>query len=346
MTIPTSGPVSFNTLKNEYNDTNPVRLNEFYRGGLVPDSAINNGSVPTSGEISISDLRGSSNEFVAVVSSSTTQLNLQTLFSGSAWSSSVPKRVEINSGVVIGSSSISTPALTVGSGAGGVVRINNAGSIQGAGGSANSGNGGPAVRANSPTQIQNTGQIYAGGGGGGRGGTGGSGSCSPNPPTPGSCPCGPANLRCDGGSCPCGSGTTNSGCQCSAAAPNPQVCRLVSCRQSPCPSNPGSSNPPVSGGVGGSGGRGRGYTQSNLDGVTGSLGPDCSGPSGRTGGRGGQGGFGGNWGATGEQGDTGLNGNLSGGSAGTPGGSAGNYIINDSNVTWIGGRGTVAGGVA
>ena len=342
MTIPTSGPVSFNTLKNEYNDTNPVRLNEFYRGGLVPNSTINNGSVPTSGEISLSDLRGSSNEFVAVVSSSTTQLNLQTLFTSSAWSSSVPKRVEINSGVVIGSSSISTPALTVGGGAGGVVRINNAGSIQGAGGSANSGNGGPAVRANSPTQIQNTGQIYAGGGGGGRGGTGGSGSCSNNPPTPTPCPCGGGNTRCEGGSCPCGGGTTQ--CCCQAVAGLPQ-CRVVCCRPSGC-TNPGGGNPPVSGGIGGAGGRGRGYTQSNLDGVNGSLGPDCSGPSGRTGGRGGRGGFGGTWGVTGERGDTGLNGNLGGGSAGTPGGSAGNYIINDSNVTWIGGRGTVAGGVA
>lgn len=313
----------------------------------MPDSAINNGNVPTSGEISLSDLRGSSNEYIVVVSSSTTQLNLQTLFSASVWSSSVPKRVEINNGVVIGSSSVATPALTVGGGAGGVVRINNAGSIQGAGGAANSGAGGPAVRANSPTEIQNTGQIYAGGGGGGRGGTGGTGTCSNNPPSPGACPCGPPGLRCENGTCPCGGGFTNNSCQCSASFPDPARCRQVSCRQSPCPPVPGGSNPPVGGGIGGSGGVGRGYTQTNVDGDIGGLGPDCSGPSGRTGGQGGQGGFGGTWGAIGEQGDQGLNGNTgSTGSGGTPGGSAGNYIINDSNVTWIGPRGTVAGGVA
>ena len=326
MTIPTSGPVSFNTLKNEYNDTNPVRLNEFYRGGLVPNSTINNGSVPTSGEISLSDLRGSSNEFVAVVSSSTTQLNLQTLFTSSAWSSSVPKRVEINSGVVIGSSSISTPALTVGGGAGGVVRINNAGSIQGAGGSANSGNGGPAVRANSPTQIQNTGQIYAGGGGGGRGGTGGSGSCSNNPPTPTQCPCGGGNTRCEGGSCPCGGGTTQ--CCCQAVAGLPQ-CRVVCCRPSGC-TNPGSPRPNSAGGTAGAGGLGEGSNQSASPGNPGSS----SGSSCGSGGTGGAGGIGGAFGNAGSPGNPGSNGNVTSGSPGGSGFSAGNYLNGSANATF------------
>jgi len=330
MAIPSSGPVSFEDLKNEYNDTDPVELDEFYRGDLVPNSAINNGNVPTSGSLSLEDLRGSSNEYVAEVTTSTTQLDLQTLFTAAAWSSAVPKRVEIPSGVVIGSADTATPALTI------------SGAIRGAGGSANSGNGGPAVTANSTSEIQNTGEIYAGGGGGGRGGTGGTGSCSPTPGSPTPCPCGPGNLRCEGGSCPCGGGSSQ--CCCQAVGGLPQ-CRVVCCRPSGC-TNPPSGNPNVSGGVGGDGGQGRGFVQAANPGSAGSAGPTCSGPSGSTGGAGGTGGTGGDWGTDGDVGGTGSNGNLGSGGAGVAGGTAGNYIINDSNVTWIGPRGTVAGGVA
>jgi len=342
MPIPTSGPITFTELKNEFNDVDPVFLRDFYRGGgLVPDSPVNS-NVPTSGQISVSEMRGASNELVAIVSSNTTQLNISTLFSPSDWSSSIPKRVQINSGVVIGSTSTGTPALTVGGGAGGVVRLDNAGSIRGAGGSANSGNGGPALRANNAVEIQNTGEIYAGGGGGGRGGTGGSGSCSPTPGSPTPCPCGPGQLGCVGGACPCGGNFIL--CCCNAVAGLPQ-CRIICCRAPGC-TNPPSGNPNVSGGAGGAGGRGRGYTQSAQGGSTGSLGPDCNGPSGRTGGRGGTGGTGGDWGTNGDTGNAGNNGNLGSGSAGIAGGTRGAYIINDSNVTWIGPRGTVAGRVA
>ena len=331
-------------IRDEFFGSDPASIDQYYRGGgLVPNVPANS-NVPTSGAITYEDFYSARYEEIVTVTSSSNNLDVQGLFSSADWSSAKFKRVIINSGVVIGSTSTGSAALTVPSNFGNTVILENNGSIRGAGG--NGGVGGDAIRVPpgvpNAVEIENQGEVFGGGGAGGVGGTGGTSSCPPNPPTPTPCPCGSGNLRCEGGSCPCGGGSTQ--CCCQAVGGLPQ-CRVVCCRPSGC-TNPGGGNPPVSGGIGGAGGRGRGYTQSNLDGVNGSLGPDCSGPSGRTGGRGGRGGFGGTWGVTGERGDTGLNGNLGGGSAGTPGGSAGNYIINDSNVTWIGGRGTVAGGVA
>ena len=324
MAIPTSGPVSFNTLKTEYNDTDPVQLTDFYRGGLVPDSAINNGNVPTSGEISIADLRGSSNEFIVSVSSPTTVLNVQSLFPTPVWSSSTPKTVNIDSGVVIGATLTTEYALTVPSGAGGVVTINNAGNIRAAGGaggvSGAGGNGGNAVRVQSPTTITNTGTIYAGGGGGGRGSTGSTGCC-PNPP---SCRDIDGGGGCCSGFCDQGS-KIGDNCFVAGACPGCNVFCVARCRI--CNNVPCS---PRTGGAGGNGGRGRGYLQSSQPGQSGGDPRGCGSGGGFTGGEGGT------WGTSGERG-------LGGGAFG---GLSGSYIVGDSLVTWNGGRGDVAGNVA
>jgi len=59
MTLPTSGVITFNDLKTEWSDTNPVSLSEFYAGGTyVGANAVN---VPSSGRIDLSDLYGVSN---------------------------------------------------------------------------------------------------------------------------------------------------------------------------------------------------------------------------------------------------------------------------------------------
>jgi len=57
MPLPGSGAISCDNLQTEFGNTNPIALSEYYRGGtsLVPNISVNN-SVPTSGQISISNL--------------------------------------------------------------------------------------------------------------------------------------------------------------------------------------------------------------------------------------------------------------------------------------------------
>lgn len=60
MAIPTSGPVSFGDLRNEFGGSGPVYFSQFYRnGGLVPNTPTN-GNVPASGQISLASMRGAS----------------------------------------------------------------------------------------------------------------------------------------------------------------------------------------------------------------------------------------------------------------------------------------------
>ena len=97
------------------------------------------------------------------------------------------------------------------------------------------------------------------------------------------------------------------------------------------------------GGTGGIGGRGIGYNQALSSGNSGQPGSDIENRG--TGGAGGMGGTGGNWGTSGDVGQIGANGTVSNGLSGYLAGSSGNYIVGNSNVTWIT-TGTRAGGVA
>ena len=58
-TIPASGPVSFNDIQNAYGGSNPIGLNEYYRGGsYVDNTGVASPNIPTSGAISVSNFRG------------------------------------------------------------------------------------------------------------------------------------------------------------------------------------------------------------------------------------------------------------------------------------------------
>jgi len=173
--LPSSGPITLKQLQDEFGGTDPISLSEYYRnGGLVPS---NNTGVPESGAISIADFYGSVNEILVTVNTSSgSRVSVDGLF-GANYSSSVPKRLVISSGVTLGSSNVSQGALLIDSGMGGTITVDNRGDIIGAGGSGNSGDGGPALECNqtSGVSILNSGSIKAGGGGGGKGGTGGTG---------------------------------------------------------------------------------------------------------------------------------------------------------------------------
>ena len=175
MACPSSGTISIQSVVDEFGGSTPHNMSEYYRnGGEVPG---NNTNVPTSGTISLQNFYSAVNEIQQIYSSSTTNLNLSSVF-GSNWSSSVPKRVVINSGVTIGGTS-GNYAINVPSGMAGTLIIDNAGSIEGYGGSANGGTGGNAIHCAQTSGVtinNNSGaNIKAGGGGGGQGGTGGTG---------------------------------------------------------------------------------------------------------------------------------------------------------------------------
>ena len=173
MALQSSGQIKITDIVGEFGGTVPHSLSEYYRnGGEVPG---NNTNVPESGTISIGNFYGAVNEIQYTISSGTTNFQTSSAF-GSNWTTAVPKRLIINSGVTVGSTS-STPALIIDGSMGGTFIVQNAGSIEGAGCAANGGNGGAAVRSdqNGNITFQNAGAIKGGGGGGGAGGSGGTG---------------------------------------------------------------------------------------------------------------------------------------------------------------------------
>jgi hypothetical protein len=369
MVLPSSGLISLLDIQNEFGGTNPIGINEYYRnGGLVP---ANNTNVPTSGIISLADFYGAVNEIVKYITSTSTNVNASSYFTAGEWSSSAPKRLVINAGVTVGATNTSNYALNIPSGFGGTFRLDNNGSIQGAGGAANSGTGGSAIFAGAGISINNVGTIYAGGGGGGLGGTGGTGGQGTDYVTT-------YNIGSASGTSWDGVYNCNDACRgtyktcppgawsCSSYCPAANLCTGTREPYYP-PWNPAgeccttrstcSACAMVSyyytsggaGGAGGAGGRGRGYDVSAAAGSVGSAG-SAGGTNAGTGGTGGTGGIGGDWGTTGSTGSTGATGangtytNGLAGSAGSGGGLAGYYIVNNGNVTWIA-TGTRAGRV-
>ena len=62
MTIVSSGAISINSLVSEYGGSAPHSLSEYYRGGWLVANHSNNGNVPTSGTISLSNFYGANNQ--------------------------------------------------------------------------------------------------------------------------------------------------------------------------------------------------------------------------------------------------------------------------------------------
>ena len=60
MSIPLTGPVTLAQLQIEFGGTDPVSLDEYYRGGAFVPNTTRNASIPTSGAISLEEFRGSS----------------------------------------------------------------------------------------------------------------------------------------------------------------------------------------------------------------------------------------------------------------------------------------------
>ena len=172
MTLPVSGPISFNAINVELGvaGTTTANINQTSYRTLA--------GVP-SGTISLSNFYGKSNTFSFTISSNTADANLRTLAIAAGWNQSAPLFATINSGVYVYSSSTGTPGLTINGSFPNGVELTNNGTIVGMGGAGGNGvlgnaqsggGGGIALSVSSAVSIRNNATIAGGGGGGGAGG--------------------------------------------------------------------------------------------------------------------------------------------------------------------------------
>jgi hypothetical protein len=192
MAIPSSGPITFAQIQTEFGGSNPIGLNEYYRGGAYVPNIPSNSGVPTSGAISVSNFYGTNAAFVfnQTISSNTANYNLSSAMTAAGWNGTTTAfvNVTVGSGVWVYSNDTATPGFIVPSlPAASTVAINNYGYITGAGGQGGQGGdynfsactgtvggngiaGGNALQIYWNTTVNNYANFIAGGGGGGGGG--------------------------------------------------------------------------------------------------------------------------------------------------------------------------------
>lgn len=323
--VVSSGSISANSefrTKIKENTSASISLSELYRNGSLVPTAGTTGGVPTSGSISFSQFYSVNTAATANITGVEENLNAQTIFGTSDFTSGLKKRINVNGTII---SQNTNPALTIPAGSGSTIRIiltsggifghrgtvdgtSTTNGIGGNGGAANGGVGGAgapgrnALTTLSNISIEGTGASIAGGGAGGGGGGGGGQEG--------------------------GGGRNNRGYSCDFLGW--QYC--VACDRAVG----GGSD---SGTAGGAGGVGRGYRFSSgvLTLVANTSGVQPTNP-GNGGGTGGRGGDGGTWGtnsgagANGTAGATGPGGNCAGGGAGSAGGAGGSGNIGGSSI--------------
>lgn len=186
MALPSSGPLAFTNIQTEFGGTNPIGLNEYYRGGAYVPVSSTTTTIPSSGTIAANNFYGTANRVDVPLTISSPTYNYDVYTQASASPSYVAGKadvsVTVSPGVQVGSTSTGTYAMLVPSSfsPGDTVTITNNGVIQGMGGGggagqfgASNGNpgagGGNALYINRPTTIQNNSVIAGGGGGGGAG---------------------------------------------------------------------------------------------------------------------------------------------------------------------------------
>ena len=137
MAVKSSGELSMlNDIVAEFGGTAPHAMSEYYGGaGLVPAGA--NPNVPANGQIRFNNMYGSIAATVLTITSNTNNYNIATEAVAAGGDLNTPVLLTINSGVTVGSTSTSTPAMTTGTGwgSGTTINITNNGSIVGASGS-------------------------------------------------------------------------------------------------------------------------------------------------------------------------------------------------------------------
>lgn len=175
MAIPASGQVTLAALQAEYGGTNPVSLNEYYRGGPNVPIGTGTATIPSSGAISLNNFRGTSK---------TTTVTYAIIGGGGAGGFGVDddgEQYRGTFGAAGGASSVSGPGLqtiTAAGGAGGQNCGGERGQTGFPGASTVYGAGGAGGALNSNGGAASGLGAGGGGGGGDRGSTFDSGGCS------------------------------------------------------------------------------------------------------------------------------------------------------------------------
>ena len=187
MPIQSSGAISLANIQTEFLGANPISLSEYYRGSVndyskyiyayeTSNNAINNLTVPSSGQVSLSNYYGTGRVFQYTISGSMQELNITSSWLTSVgWNGVMPVLITIQAGRYLWSNSTSTAGLTISY----PITLENYGYIIGKGGNGGNGGtsytagsaGGPALHASVSgiTITNNSGAFIAGGGGGGGG---------------------------------------------------------------------------------------------------------------------------------------------------------------------------------
>jgi hypothetical protein len=184
MALPASGPLAFTNIQTEFGGTNPIGLNEYYRGGPFVPVSTSTTTIPSSGTIAANNFYGTANRINVplTIGSPTYNYDVYTNRGPSYVAGISDVAVTVSPGVTVGSTSTGAYAMLVPSSfsPGDTVTITNNGVIQGMGGGGGPGQfgasngtpgsvGGNALYVNRPTTIQNNSVIAGGGGGGGAG---------------------------------------------------------------------------------------------------------------------------------------------------------------------------------
>ena len=110
MPLTGSGQISIGDIAGEFGGSAPHALSEYYGGGgLVPAGA--NPGVATSGQINVGSFYGTVAATVLTISSNTNDYNIKSAAVAAGGDTSTPVILTINSGVTVGSTSTSTPAM-------------------------------------------------------------------------------------------------------------------------------------------------------------------------------------------------------------------------------------------
>jgi hypothetical protein len=166
MAIPASGQVTLSDLQIEYGGTDPISINEYYRGGAYVPSGAGTATIPTSGAITLDNFRGTSK-------TATVTYNLLGGGGGGGYGADNKEPGRGSYAASGGSSTISAPGIqtiTAAGGAGGENCGGGRGTSGTAGASSAFGTGGYGGSLNSAGGSA-TGYGAAGGGGGGDAGS-------------------------------------------------------------------------------------------------------------------------------------------------------------------------------
>lgn len=120
--VRSSGSVSFSELRTKIKETGSgsVSMSEMYRNGTYVPTASTNGSVPTSGTISVSNMYGVNVAVIANITNVEENLNAGTSLFGTDYTQPIRKTINVNGYII---SQNSNPALTIPAGAGSIIKI-------------------------------------------------------------------------------------------------------------------------------------------------------------------------------------------------------------------------------